>query len=256
MRYSLLLCLLLTSCAWGHRINYQVATDIPDPQFRAKTIAVASKDSRPYVVSGTKASTFVGLMRSLYGIPYNVHTTSGNPFADDINSAVAQSLRDKGYIVTQVTLAPGGDASVASTSIPPDFERLLLFQFNEWKTDVYFGMGLHYNVKLLVLPRTGAPLAEASREGHASLSGDYTLQQAIASILGELLAEPAVVAALDDPTAPVMRAGGSGGETKTQAAALGVTKGASRKCTIDQILTMRKAGLSDPQVKSACAELE
>src|SRR5436309_1845103 len=69
-------------------------------------LAITVLDSRPDVVSGDRKETFIGLSRSLYGIPYPVHTRSKKPFATELADLAAGALKSGGAPPQVVTVSP------------------------------------------------------------------------------------------------------------------------------------------------------
>ena len=87
----------LGGCAIGRTTNYHTGQVDYNTGITEKVhFVVAFQDVRPYVLSGNKNNTFVGLMRSMTGIPYPIKTESGNPLADDFGILVTNSLNAKG----------------------------------------------------------------------------------------------------------------------------------------------------------------
>src|SRR5690242_3178272 len=70
------------------------------------SLAIAVLDSRPDVVSGDRKETFIGLTRSLYGIPYPVQTPSKKPFATELANLAAKGLKSGGTPPQVVTVSP------------------------------------------------------------------------------------------------------------------------------------------------------
>ncbi len=82
--FSILLVLLsLNGCAVGNKISYDGASDLSPTFEKDIPILILMHDIRPYVLSGDKKTSFVGLTRSLYGIPYATNTLSGKSLAVD-----------------------------------------------------------------------------------------------------------------------------------------------------------------------------
>jgi hypothetical protein len=71
--------LVLEGCAVGQRYAYSDA-NLPLARVSSgASIGLGVRDARPYVVSGNKAPTFVGVMRGGFGNPFDVQTQSGQP---------------------------------------------------------------------------------------------------------------------------------------------------------------------------------
>ena len=86
----------ITGCTVGNKHTYQgVAVDLDTSG--SSSVALATHDQRPYVVSGDKQADFVGLQRGGFGNPFNVTTLSENALAEDFSNVVAAALNSKGF---------------------------------------------------------------------------------------------------------------------------------------------------------------
>jgi hypothetical protein len=233
-----LLCLLAGCAAADNRAVYaprEVRLDVA-----AKgPVALGVKDSREEVVSGDRRATFIGFQRSLYGIPFAVQTRSGRPFVQELAELIAEGLEADGVEVETVALSPSGPREAAISALAATGRpRLLLFEVVEWWGDTYVRTTLHYQVSLAVLDGAGRELARATAAGEDEIGGRQrperrTLQAATDDIVQSLLSAREVAAALSG-----------------QAPA----PGAARRCTVEQILKMREAGLAEQQIEAACGE--
>ena len=77
---------LFSGCAIGntHRYDLGNAALVAESD---KRVAVCVADERPYVLSGEKPGSFVGLLRGGFGNPFDINTTSGEPMASDITTS-------------------------------------------------------------------------------------------------------------------------------------------------------------------------
>jgi len=102
MKRLLLFVIVLTvvsGCAVGHRLNYEGRSNF---KFKSDdAVVVAVHDMRPYVQSGNKKPNFAGILKSIYGIPYSVTTTSGNPLSDDFGGMIAETMDYRGVSALQ-----------------------------------------------------------------------------------------------------------------------------------------------------------
>jgi len=101
-----IIALLTTGCAFGQRIEYRGVSDFKFSYSGKERFTVAVQDIRSYIINSDKKLTFVGLSKSLYGIPYNVNTKSGKPLADDFGSLISETLNRQGISAFQVKLNP------------------------------------------------------------------------------------------------------------------------------------------------------
>ena len=194
-----------SGCAVGVKHQY----DTVSPEFNLATqtkLAVGVQDLRPYVVSGKKPETFVGLSRGGFGNPFDVNTQSGAPLAKDMRTVIAASLKRGGATVIEVELKPsGGAANARQAMLNVGADKAVLMSLREWKSDTYTNTALHYDVLLTVLAANGDVLATKDLQGRDNLGGSFlnppeharnAVPEAFRRKLEELFSDPAVAQAL------------------------------------------------------------
>src|SRR5690348_6811785 len=134
------------------------------------SVAVAVLDARPDVVNGERKETFVGLSRSLYGIPYPAHTQSKKPFAQDLSSLVIRALKLGGVQAQAVITSPFKGRQGAIEALQASgAERLMLLEIRDWWSDTLIHKDLHHEVGLTVFNSQGQELGSTSSLGHDEL---------------------------------------------------------------------------------------
>jgi hypothetical protein len=161
----------IIGCAVGNKHAYQgVAVDLDTSG--SSSVALATHDQRPYVVSGDKQADFVGLQRGGFGNPFNVTTLSENALAEDFSNVVAAALNSKGFRpLTMSTTATESHQSVLTRLIAQDADRLMLLTLLEWKSDTYQNTALKYNARVQLFDGEGKLLAEKTIVGEDDLKG-------------------------------------------------------------------------------------
>lgn len=156
---------MLGGCAIGQQYAYDRAT-IPLPRVEsAGTVGLAVHDARPYVVSGNKDPSFVGLMRGGFGNPFDVTTSSGRPLARDMRDVIERAMKSRGLRVTGVDIAPSSGDGARRTLVASGSDRNVLVTLREWKSDTLLRTELLYDVTVTVLDREGAELASKRLHG-------------------------------------------------------------------------------------------
>jgi hypothetical protein len=155
----------LSGClAAGHDYNYeQISMDIPIEATEQESLILAVEDWRPYVLSGDKKPSFVGLQRDGFGIPFDVTTSSGKPMTEIMSAAIENGLQEAGYTVVSVS---GNNNSVflVNAATKNNASRIVVLKVLDWKSDVMWGVTLHSNLDLSVFDAEGKLLAESSKE--------------------------------------------------------------------------------------------
>jgi hypothetical protein len=196
----------ISGCAFGRKYAYNNGS--PHMTSRGPlSVALAVQDQRPAVLTGAKLPTFVGLQRGGFGNPFDVHTVSGQPLADDFVTSIRHGLMRAGYRVVPVPVSgvaapPQVQEALAKTGA----ERGLVVLIQEWKSDCQIHIALHYDVMLRVLDVCGQELARATVGGDEVLAGSYSdAEEVVPRVynrkLEQLLNHPAVVRALTQPPA-------------------------------------------------------
>ena len=186
---SLLLVVALTGCAVGQKHAY-VNPNVEIPIKSSTKLAVAVQDRRPYVVSGQKKPTFVGLQRGGWGNPFDVTTESGAPLADDMQRTIVGALERAGNGVIGVTLSPTtGPVDAKAALLQADAMKFLLLTLHEWKSDQYANTTFYFDVSLEILDSRGAVIEtkRLSREDEIGAGrSSSTMPGAFRRILEEL----------------------------------------------------------------------
>ena len=240
------LAIFIAGCAMGRTMDYSTGMVNYNTEMGSQThVPVTVEEVRTYVLNGSKNSSYVGLMRSLAGIPYPVSTKSGNPMVDDFGDLITKSLRSEGVDAKYIAfpIKEHDDTFIQNNS--QEGRSFLIFSFHEWKTDTYITDSLHYDVSLSVYDSRGNKLASAQQKGADGLGDDQrperkNLAAANIDIIGGLLNAPQVKAAITKGT-PEIAVKEATPESKQQ-----------NECSVEQILAMKNTGLSDDQISAAC----
>ncbi len=241
--------LVLEGCAAGRSIDYSGSSNFTAPSANS-AIALGAQDERPYVVNREKEPTYVGKTRSLYGIPFNTTTSSGQPLADEIGSLVATTIRKNGSTVKEIKLPIGASAETRVALFKPaDAMRSYFFEIREWRTDRYMRVSLTYDISLSVLDKTGAVLATKSTKGDDIKLGGHPdfadLATAVSTIFGGLVNDAEIVSA-SKTTSALDKAAAVPSASTTPTAAI------SNHCSVEQILEMKKMALPEDRIRAAC----
>lgn len=197
LRWALLLCaaVLLSACAYGRKIAYNTTVPDIEPQ-GTLSVAVGTSDQRPYIVSGDKTPTFVGLMRGGYGNPFNVNTVSGAPLADDINASLSSALSARGFTASSVSIASSDSTRAAKEKlVAKGAERSVFVVLNEWKSDTFMNTSLLFDVVIRVFDGGGNELGSADFKGNDNI-GRGVILDAYKRKMESWFSDPRIVKAL------------------------------------------------------------
>ncbi|MDO8289646.1 MAG: hypothetical protein Q7T44_10555 [Parvibaculum sp.] len=197
---------LLAGCAIGNKIDYRGQMPAMAPITQGKTVSLGVQDARPYVLSGDKAPSFVGLQRGGYGNPFDVTTTSGQPLADDLLQTFSTMLKRGGANVTSA-MVPGtrSTAQAIEQLSKNGSDRVMLISFREWKSDSFMNAWVMYDITAKVFDKSGKLLGEKSLQGkdavtagaaYAGSESNNSITDASTNTMRDLMNAPQIVAAL------------------------------------------------------------
>ena len=186
---------LLGGCAFGQKIAY--SDTVADVEATGnKSLALATHDQRPYVVSGNKEPRFVGISRGTYGNPFDVNTVSGAPLADEFSASISKSLDARGFKTSVVKVGAAQSRRATMEALRnATAERLVLVTLKEWKSDTYFRTSVLYDSTVAVYDPTGQELARATFKGEDNIGKEPVLN-AFKNKIEEWFSDPKIVAAL------------------------------------------------------------
>jgi hypothetical protein len=166
---SLLALSLLTGCVMGntHTFNYVPAERSEIGQGRV-VLLFAVDDQRPYIVTGDEPVNFVGEQRNGYGMPFNVTTSDGRPFATIVQETVQRDLEAAGFRVTALATKSANVAEAVRTS---QANRALTVVMREFKSDTFNNINFDYDFEAIVYDDAGNELARDRISGEEEMKG-------------------------------------------------------------------------------------
>ena len=196
--FLLIFSILTSGCAIGNKYAYHdMVAGVSATG--TKTVSIATHDQRRYVVDGEKSPDYVGTLRALVGIPYNVSTESGKALAEDMTAVMSASLARNGFKAVPVTVLHSENPTAVMEKLKKSGgELLLLLMLNDWFSDTYYNVGLRYDVTLKIFDKDGSPVAEKNIRGEDNLGGDArkAAPDAFVKKIEELLNAPEITKAL------------------------------------------------------------
>lgn len=170
-----LFAILLQGCAAGNRYNFSdVRANLQMSRVNNTSVAVGSLDQREVILSGRCPPTYVGMQRAGFGNPYRVNTESGLPFAEDMTSAVCDSLSKKGFNAIPVKVAYNLTEQQAREVLgDKKADRSVFIIIKQWESDTYTNIGLIYELRLIVFNANHSAIAETFISDTKNISGSF-----------------------------------------------------------------------------------
>jgi hypothetical protein len=156
------------------------------------------------------------------------------PFAQDLSALVSRALKLGKTPAKAIVVSPFSGRPAAIEALQKSgAERLILLEIRDWWSDTLIRTDLHYDLVLTVLNAQGQELGSSSATGHDTLGRGQVrvIQEATHHILETLFAGTDVVASFASDAAPAAP---------------------TKACTVEQVLKMKEAGLSQEQIEAAC----
>jgi len=195
---------MITGCAIGNKYDYSnVAVALP---FQGSgELGLAVLENRPYVISGDKAPSFIGIQRGGFGNPFDVTTRTGKPLAADMATSLGLALKRSGYKVATLDIQSPDASAIATAVTRLGQRRNVILKVNEWKTDVMMRIRLIYDLHLQITDEAGRTIASNTLQGDDVVGGGgfegqnaSSASSAFETKVGRLFNDPEIIAALKD----------------------------------------------------------
>ncbi|MBD9483945.1 hypothetical protein IB229_13255 [Pseudomonas sp. PDM14] len=162
---------LISGCAVGNKHSYhETLADIKVTKGLA--VAVAVQDQRPYVLSGSKTPTFVGVQRGGFGNPFDINTLSGAALSDDMAESIVRTFIKAGAKASVISVPQSVNKSVLAEGYKEEkAKRIILFTITEWKADTMNNTALIYDMKASVYDSSWILIGESEVSGRDNLGG-------------------------------------------------------------------------------------
>jgi hypothetical protein len=159
-------------------------------EYTGSKVNVLVIDNRPYILSGKKKESFVGIARYGFGVPFDIHTDNEQPLSRDVETAVSKGFMNAG--VDSAIVVPANRDIRTSNGAN---ERLLVITITEWKSDSFSSIYFTYKVKAEVYNNVGKLLAAKSVEDAKTFSSPLDAGR---EALSRLLNSKEITKALSD----------------------------------------------------------
>ena len=146
-------------CVAGNTMAFEYAAPATSTVGQGKTVVLLPvADERPYILEKDEPLTFVGEMRNGYGMPFNVNTANGRPFAEVVTSAVQRDLEAAGFTVVRGERAQGSNRALSVT-------------MKEFMSNTSINIDVVWDFVVRVLDGSGNVVAEDADQGEQELKG-------------------------------------------------------------------------------------
>ena len=187
---------LVGGCRGG---RYDLTKSQLKPDFHGSgKVAIGVQDKRPFILDGTKPSTFIGIHRNGVGSPGDAGTRSGKTLAEDVATIVASSFGKAGFEARQFSLSPNDHPESSCNGLTSSaHDRIVVLTLNKFRSDSWVEAELQWAITMRIYDGQCKRLAEKDSTGTeqglkrnyaGALSASQT-QKAIATKLSAILAE-------------------------------------------------------------------
>lgn len=232
-----------SGCAVGNTHTFQYVPEPGPDRGEGRVVLLFSvEDLRKDILEDDEPPSWVGEQRSGYGIPFTVTTTGHKPFTKVVRETLHEDLESVGFQTLSVDESPSG--RVAEVLEEQEAERGLAVVMRVFNSDTYIDIDVEWDFEATVFGPAGQPLAENRIQGKQELQGSAVnppraAKEKVPPFFYDLMRQLVV-----------------GDERMMEALTEPVEEPApadeERRCTVEQILKMRDAGLSEEQIEAAC----
>lgn len=183
--------LLLSGCAIYRHVDYRSTSAFATPT--TEITVLGAQDQRPYVVNKTKPVDYAGVIFTTAGKPYDMHTSSGDPLANELGSVIIKAFRTNGTNIAQVDIPAGASTNARSILFKSTY---YLLEIREWQTDMPVNTSfLTYDLSLSIIDVDGSVLSTKSVSGKDELGHDpydKNLSAAVSRIFSNLVNDSSI----------------------------------------------------------------
>lgn len=159
-------------CAVGNTYQFvHVPEGVERVEGAGTVLLFPVEEARPQVVDEGEPVSWVGEQRGGYGMPFNVLTRSGEPFAEVVTDALAAELEAAGFRVVRAEERPEGDLEQRIRAAGAD--RALDVVMREFNANTYVNIDVEWDFEATVYGEDGARLASDRERGKETLEGSF-----------------------------------------------------------------------------------
>lgn len=190
----LFIALMVSGCAFGHKISYEGRSNF-NIQQQGQKIIVAVHDMRPYVQNNDKSPDYAGYQKSIAGIPYNVKTSTGKPLADDFGELIVNTMLFRKITASQQIVPYSWSFDEFKQNVLGKEKdcKVYYIKMAQWETETHFRSALDYDLKLTIFDEQANELSNNQEKGYFYFNDDQpgkeNLGTATSAILEKLFAE-------------------------------------------------------------------
>jgi hypothetical protein len=104
---------------------------------KKQEISLAILDHRPYVLKNEMKSSYIGTIRSTFGIPYRYYTIDDKPLSDYLSETLALGFSESGQNITIISTLPDDSTEHAKVKLFNTKTKSILMEINEWQFQYY-----------------------------------------------------------------------------------------------------------------------
>ena len=237
--------LAASGCAVGNTHTFRYTPQPGENLGQERVVLVFDvEDLRKDIVSGDEPPSWVGEQRAGFGIPYTITTTDRRAFAEVVQETLQRDLESVGF--RTVTAEETSPESVAGLLAEEGADRALVVVMRNFNSDTYNDIDVEWDFEATVYDPSGRALASNHLEGRQEVKGSLmnpvkAAKLKVPPFFYDLMRQ--LVVGDREMMAALTRPPESPAPT-----------GEEPRCTVDQILKMRDAGLTDEQIRAACGE--
>lgn len=132
----------------------------------SEPLVIAVLDQRPYVLNKKKTTSFEGLIRSNFGIPYSYSTPTHEPLSIYLGKRVEHGFKVNGITATLYPTSLETTKETLLKKLAQDGEKSLIISLSEWKYDHHtFVKSSTYDADIIVIDKQGNSLVQKKFTG-------------------------------------------------------------------------------------------
>jgi len=162
----------LCGCALGLKHDFSYQPPKGENIGKGKTLLVLeAADQRPEVVQGKEEPNWVGWQRTGVGIPHDITTADGRPFAEIITEVIIQDISSVGFICKRKKLDSLTGEKISNAVKETGAEKAIQVIMKMLHSDTINNPDVEWNLQVVVYDPAGKVIKTNEEKGSTELKG-------------------------------------------------------------------------------------
>ena len=164
--------IFIWGCAAGRKHDFSYTPEKGQNIGNGKTVLVLQvADKRPEVVQGKEDPNWVGWQRSGFGIPFDITTSDGKPFAEKVTEVIIKDISSVGFVCKEKKLDELTKEKIGRAAKEANAEKALHVVMKMFHSDTIQNIDMEWDFQVMVYDSAGNIVKTNEEKGTTELEG-------------------------------------------------------------------------------------